>query len=158
MGREIERKFLVSGESWRAEVERSEDYSQGYLAENERCSVRVRTGNNRAWLNIKGATRGVSRLEYEYEIPLEDAAEIFERLSGDRVVEKRRHFVSCSGHEWEIDEFKGRNAPLIVAELELASEDEAFTRPSWLGEEVTEDERYYNLYLAKTPFSTWKIR
>jgi adenylate cyclase len=156
MGREIERKFLVSDESWRAGISRSEDYVQGYLAGNERCSIRVRICGDRAWFNIKSATPGASRLEFEYPIPREDAADLLAHLSCDCAVEKRRHFVPCSGHEWEVDEFKGANAPLVIAEIELASEAQPFERPSWLGQEVTADKRYYNFSLARTPYATWK--
>ena len=155
MGREIERKFLVVGESWRAIVQRSEEYLQGYLANNHRCSIRVRVGGDRAWLNIKSATLGAERAEYEYAIPAEDGREMLCTLACDGLIEKTRHFVPYAGQLWEVDEFAGANAPLVVAEIELTSIDEPFERPPWAGTEVTDDGRYYNVCLARIPYSRW---
>lgn len=153
---EIERKFLVTGDAWRAAVSRSEAMVQGYLAgpPGARCSVRVRIVGEAAYLNIKSATVGVVRDEYEYAIPLADAQRMLVTLAGD-VVAKRRHHVEVDGHVFEIDEFEGANAGLIVAELELAAEDAAFPRPAWLGREVSTLVRYYNLNLAVHPYAHW---
>jgi adenylate cyclase len=152
---EIERKFLVEGESWRAGAGRREFYRQGYLAGSESCSVRVRVGGERAWIGVKGRVRGATRLEYEYEIPLDEANEMLDRLCVQGRIEKYRHWVPHAGHEWEVDEFLGENSGLVVAELELDDEREAFVRPPWVGLEITEDVRYYNSSLARTPWRAW---
>ncbi|HEY6984852.1 MAG TPA: CYTH domain-containing protein [Rhodanobacteraceae bacterium] len=153
---EIERKFLVVGDAWRREILRSRRMAQGYLAgpPSSRCSVRVRTAGEEAWLNIKSATTGVERDEYEYAIPLEDAERLLATLAGERV-EKIRHEVELDGHLFEIDEFLGENAGLVVAEIELAHVDETFPHPAWLGHEVSDLARYYNLNLATHPYSRW---
>lgn len=156
MGIEIERKFLVVGDAWRDAVSRSEAMVQGYLAgpPGARCSVRVRIAGERAWLNIKSATPGVKRDEYEYEIPLADARRQLDTLAAD-VIEKRRHYVEVDGHCFEVDEFGGDNAGLVVAELELDSVDAAYPCPPWLGSEVSHLVRYYNVNLAAYPYSRW---
>ncbi|HEY0230625.1 MAG TPA: CYTH domain-containing protein [Dokdonella sp.] len=156
MGIEIERKFLVVGGAWRSQVSRSEAMVQGYLAgpPAARCSVRVRVAGEQAFLNIKSATPGIARDEYEYAIPLPDAERMLATLAGD-VVEKRRHYVDVDGHLFEVDEFAGDNAGLIVAELELDHVDARFPRPAWLGREVSALVRYYNLRLATHPYSRW---
>lgn len=156
MAIEIERKFLLANENWRAAVTQSTPMRQGYLNREQRCSVRVRTGGEKAWLNIKSATIGAERLEFEYEIPLEDANTLLNHLSHHPLIEKIRHYVPHQGHLWEIDEFMGDNAGLIVAEIELAHADETFTHPAWLGQEVTLDVRYYNTSLSLHPYNTWK--
>lgn len=152
---EIERKFLVAGDAWRNGVRRHEHFRQGYLAGSESCSVRVRVGGECAWLGIKGRVCGASRPEYEYEIPLHDANEILDTLCVRGRIEKRRYWVPFAGHEWEVDEFLGSNAGLVVAELELDDEAEKFVRPPWLGHEVTQDGRYYNSSLAELPWCEW---
>ena len=153
---EIERKFLVVGDAWRREVSHSQRMAQGYLAgpPSSRCSVRVRVAGEKAWLNIKSATPGVERDEYEYPIPLGHAERLLATLAGD-LVEKIRHAVERDGHVYEIDEFLGANAGLVVAEIELAHADEAFARPAWLGSEVSDLARYYNVNLATHPYSLW---
>lgn len=153
---EIERKFLVIGDDWRRGVSRSQHMAQGYLAgpPDSRCSVRVRIAGDEAHLNIKSATLGVERDEYEYGIPLADAQRLLATLAGERI-EKIRHHVETGGHLFEIDEFLGENAGLVVAEIELAHADEAFPRPAWLGREVSHLARYYNLNLAVRPYSRW---
>ena len=153
---EIERKFLVIGDAWRREVSRSERMAQGYLAgpPASKCSVRVRIAGDVAHLNIKSATLGVERDEYEYEIPLADAERLLATLAGNRV-EKIRHFVEIGEHVFEVDEFTGDNTGLVVAEVELDRADEAFPRPEWLGREVSDVARYYNLNLAAHPYSRW---
>lgn len=155
MATEIERKFLVADDSWRDQVTHSQVFKQGYLASNEKSSVRVRIAGAHAWLNLKGATLGQSRLEFEYEIPVEDAEQILENLCDRPYIEKTRYYVEHAGHTWEIDEFAGDNAGLIMAEVELNSENERISLPTWIGKEVTEDPRYYNACLVKQPFNTW---
>lgn len=152
---EIERKFLVDGDAWRNGVLRHELFRQGYLAGSESCSVRVRVGGERAWVGIKGRILGASRPEYEYEIPVHEANEMLDTMCVHRCVEKRRYWVPHAGHEWEVDEFLGSNAGLVVAELELDDEAEAFAKPSWLGQEVTQDARYYSANLAQHPWCEW---
>jgi adenylate cyclase len=153
LGIEIERKFLLAGDGWRASVERSLRMVQGYLG-GDRCSVRVRIEGAEARLNIKSRTLGAVRTEYEYPLPLADAEDMLARFCPERV-EKTRHYVSHGGKLWEIDEFSGGNAGLVVAELELAAVDEPYERPAWLGREVTDDPRYYNTALATMPWSVW---
>lgn len=159
MATEIERKFLVIDDAWRAQVARSQRMSQGYLIDaaritDARCSVRVRVAGEAAWLNIKSAELGVRRQEYEYSIPREDA-QCMLRDFCNGVVEKTRHYVEFDGHTFEVDEFHGDNAGLIVAELELDAVDQTFARPSWLGGEVSAATRYYNLNLVHHPYSRW---
>lgn len=154
---EIERKFLLCSDDWRGQVRHSEYLAQGYLG-GTRSSVRVRIGGERAWLNIKSQTLGTTRLEFEYEIPRTDAEVMLRELADGPVVSKTRHYVDIGAHVFEIDEFDGDNAGLIVAEVELADADEAFEMPAWLGAEVTDDRRYYNVNLAKQPFRQWGVR
>jgi adenylate cyclase len=152
MGREIERKFLVTDDTWRAEVRSSRRLRQGYLAIDGKTNVRVRTDADRAWLTVKGAGEGISRAEFEYEIPVADAEGLL-GLCRHRIIDKTRHLVPAGQHTWEIDEFAGANAGLIVAEIELREESDAFARPAWLGEEVTTDPRYLNASLAVSPWT-----
>lgn len=161
MGVEIERKFLLAGDGWRAAVERTQAMAQGYLNDldvlaggGQKASIRVRIEGEAAFLNIKSAQAGPSRLEFDYPVPVEDARQLLELCVGG-VVRKRRHYVRHGGHLWEIDEFEGDNAGLVVAEIELDAVDEAFERPDWLGAEVTELKRYYNLALAERPWTRW---
>ena len=157
MATEIERKFLLAGDGWRASVARSERYVQGYLTRADRstaCSVRVRIGGDAAWINIKSAIAGVERHEFEYAIPPADAQAMLDEFCA-RVIDKVRHHVVHCGRLFEIDEFFGDNAGLIVAELELESADAAFERPAWLGREVSDQARYYNLHLLEHPYSAW---
>jgi adenylate cyclase len=156
MATEIERKFLVLGDAWRGDVSRSEPMQQGYLAgpPAARCSVRARVSGDAAFLNIKSAMPGVVRDEYEYAIPLDDARRMLETLAG-RVVVKVRHHVDVDGHLFEVDEFGGDNAGLVVAEIELPEVDATFPRPAWLGREVSHLVRYYNLNLATHPYARW---
>jgi len=155
MAIEIERKFLLADERWRADVVRSVPMHQGYLGSDPQCSVRVRLAGNAAWLNIKSATLGIERLEFEYAIPPADAETMLQRLCSARSLSKTRHHVPHGGHTWEIDEFDGLNRGLVVAELELAHVDEAFARPAWLGQEVSDDPRYYNVCLIDNPYTCW---
>ena len=156
MATEIERKFLVTDDSWRTAVAKQSFYRQGYLASSDGASVRVRVADGKAYLNIKSMTLGISRHEFEYMIPLADAEEMLDELCLGPKIEKTRYFVEHLGHAWEVDVFEGDNAGLIVAEIELDSEDEAFEKPSWAGDEVSEEERYYNVCLVKHPYKDWK--
>ncbi len=156
MALEIEHKFLLANDSWRENVSHSVIYKQGYLSSQATSSIRVRISDKQAWLNIKSATIGTQRSEYEYEIPLSDAHEILDGLCLKPVIEKTRHFVTHENHLWEIDEFDGENVGLIVAEIELDALDEIFAKPDWIGAEVTQDVRYYNNNLAKNPYSAWR--
>ncbi len=156
MAIEVEHKFLLANDDWRKQVTRSVEYRQGYLTSEPTSSIRVRISDNHAWLNIKSATIGTQRHEFEYEIPLNDGNEIIDCLCRKPLIEKTRHFIDLGKHLWEIDEFKGANEGLIVAEIELGSAGEVFDKPSWLGAEVTHDLRYYNNNLAATPFTEWR--
>jgi adenylate cyclase len=152
MAVEIERKFLVSGNGWR-----SSDavlIRQGYLNRDKARTVRVRTAGDRACLTVKGVSVGASRAEFEYEIPMADALELL-RLCDGPIIEKKRHIVVHDGMRWEIDEFFGDNAGLVVAEIELENADQDVALPEWIGKEVTEDPRYFNSSLAVTPYKTW---
>ena len=152
MGLEIERKFLVVGDSWRAAP--AVPYAQGYLNRDKQRTVRVRIVRDRAWLTVKGANSGATRAEFEYAIPVDDARQLLALCDGP-LVRKLRRVVVHAGMAWEIDEFEGDNAGLVVAEIELPSEDAPFEPPPWLGAEVTHDPRYFNSSLATAPFSTW---
>ena len=155
MGQEIERKFLLDSDDWRAEVTGSVQLVQGYVSRGDKSAVRVRIKGERGELNIKHTLDGIHRLEYEYEIPLADARELLDKVALRPLIDKVRHHVDHGDHLWEIDEFFGDNAGLIVAEIELGSADEAFDRPAWLGTEVSDDPRYYNSNLSKLPFTQW---
>lgn len=156
MGIEIERKFLLRDAGWRASVRGSEDIVQGYLANTDRGSIRVRLAGGQAALNLKSMTLGVTRSEFDYAIPVPEARVILDTLCMRPLIEKTRHHVEFDGHLWEIDEFHGANAGLVVAELELGHAQESFTHPPWLGEEVSDDPRYYNLCLVEHPYRDWK--
>ena len=152
---EIERKFLLASETWREEVIRSSRIKQGYLGKIDKASVRIRIQGEKANINVKSATLSMRRMEYEYEIPLSEAEEMLEQLCEQPQVDKTRYIVERGQHIWEIDEFYGENSGLMVAEVELGSEDEKIEKPEWLGEEVTEDPRYYNVNLIKHPYCKW---
>ncbi len=158
MATEIEHKFLLRDDCWRLQVEWSARLRQGYLTSDARCSVRVRVAENQGFLNIKSGTLGIQRSEYEYPIPLAEAEEILDALCEKPLLEKTRHYLRFGQHLWEIDEFAGENAGLIVAEVELSRVDEPFARPDWLGEDVSHDIRYYNSQLARHPYQTWPDR
>jgi adenylate cyclase len=161
MGIEIERKFLVIGDAWRAEAARRQRMAQGYIndaasvdAGTQKASVRVRIAGENAALNLKSREVGASRQEFEYAIPLADAEALLALCVGG-AIDKTRHYVERGAHVWEVDEFHGDNAGLVVAEIELGAVDEAFEKPSWLGMEVTELTRYYNLALSARPYAQW---
>lgn len=159
---EIERKFLVSGDGWRAAAHAVLPMAQGYINDQaamdsgaQKASVRVRIQGEQAFLNLKSRELGHTRQEFEYPLPLDEARALLALCVGG-LIDKRRHLVQHQGHLWEVDEFLGDNAGLVVAEIELEQADEAFARPDWLGAEVTDDARYYNLALASHPFSGWE--
>jgi len=151
---EIERKFLVVGDSWRGRATATA-IRQGYLCSEKTRSVRVRIAGDRGTLTIKGSATGAARAEYEYEIPLADAEELLDRLCEQPLIEKTRYVVVDAGNVWEIDVFAGDNAGLIVAEVELEDEGQHVDLPAWIGEEITGDPRYLNANLFRHPFSRW---
>ncbi len=151
---EIERKFLLKGEGWR-EFSHPVAYSQGYILADGERTVRIRIAGEEGFITIKGKNNGMSRKEFEYSIPLEDASDLLS-LCVNQIVEKRRSKIEWKGKTWEIDEFVGDNQGLILAEIELSSEEESFSIPPWIGEEVTGDLHYYNSYLSCHPYSQWK--
>jgi adenylate cyclase len=155
MGVEVERKFLVTDDSWRDAVTSETRIVQGYIAQTEVATVRVRVRADTGYLTIKGATTGVARSEFEYEIPVDDALGMLEELAQGPVIDKVRHLVPVGSHVWEVDVFAGANAPLVMAEVELADADEHFALPAWAGAEVSDDMRYFNVNLAREPYSTW---
>lgn len=154
MAIEIERKFLVRDNTWR-QLATGIVYRQGYIASGVSCTVRVRVAGDQGYLTLKGATQGISRAEYEYAIPLKDATELLDTLCQHPLIEKTRYRVPWQDVVWEIDEFSGENQGLIVAEVELTNPQQQLTLPDWIGEEVSDDPRYFNSSLAKHPFSRW---
>lgn len=156
MGIEIERKFLVADDGWRDAADAGQHLRQRYLFTDRRCSVRVRSAGDRAWLNIKGSTVGTTRCEFEYAIPPADAEAILDSLCEPGGIDKTRYRVPVGRHVFEVDVFHGENDGLVVAEVELGSAEESFERPGWLGEEVTDDVRYYNSRLAQRPWREWR--
>lgn len=154
MPQEIERKFLVKGESWRKPA-RGQRYRQGYLSTHPDRAVRVRVGGEQAFLTIKGRTKGATRLEFEYAILLAEANDMLDALCERPLIDKTRYEIEYGGLKWEVDEFHGENHGLVLAEVELEHEDQQIAKPDWLGEEVTHDPRYYNANLIKQPYSTW---
>jgi CYTH domain-containing protein len=155
MAQEIERKFLVKGLTWKS-LAAGTLYRQGYLSVAKERTVRVRIAGGRGFLTVKGVSRGVTRAEFEYEIPVADAAAMLEDLCERPLIDKTRFTVPFSGRTWEIDEFHGENAGLVVAEVELADSDEMPPLPEWVGEEVSLDPRYFNANLVKNPFRAWR--
>jgi adenylate cyclase len=151
---EIERKFLVTGDQWRA-VSTGETICQGYVCADHQQSVRVRVAGSKAFLTLKKAGNGFSRLEFEYDIPLADAQEMLATMCGGRLVEKIRYTLVESDREWVVDVFGGENAGLVVAEVELDSEDQHVELPSWAGREVTNEPCYLNTNLLKRPYTSW---
>ena len=154
MGLEIERKFLVTGTAWKA-LAAGVLIRQGYLSSAAKRTVRVRIAGDRGFLTVKGKSHGLSRAEFEYAIPVEDAAAMLDGLCEKPLVEKTRYRVPFGAHTWEVDEFRGANAGLVVAEVELANADEEPAFPPWVGLEVSRDARYFNANLVKRPFTTW---
>lgn len=154
MGVEIERKFLVKNNLWKASANKGTQFAQAYLTNGGACSVRVRTEGSAANLNIKSATLGIVRQEFEYSIPLDDAEELLS-LFCSSIVSKIRYKINYAGKTWEIDVFAGDNDGLVVAEIELSHPDEKFELPPWAGDEVSSEARYFNTELAKLPFTKW---
>ena len=166
MGIEIERKFLVAGDGWRGAAHKVVPMAQGYLNDLAamdvagdgrgamKASVRVRIAGDAAFLNLKSREPGHTRQEFDYPVPVDDARALLALCIGG-LIDTRRRYVDVQGHLWEVDEFLGDNAGLVVAEIELVSADEAFVRPEWSGREVTDSQRYYNLALATRPYSQW---
>ena len=154
MGVEIERKFLVCGDGWKALAE-GVLLRQGYLSSAPDRTVRVRGEGGAAMLTIKGRSAGATRSEWEYPIPIPDAQALLDALCERPLIEKKRYRIPFEGMVWEVDEFLGENAGLVVAEIELSAEDQAFSKPDWVGEEVTHDPRYFNSSLIRNPYSRW---
>ena len=161
MGIEIERKFLVTSDAWRKEAHEVVPMAQGYINDmaamdngSQKASVRVRIEGAKAWLNLKSRELGHTRQEFNYPLPVGDARTLLGLCVGG-LIDKRRHYVRHEGHLWEVDEFLGENAGLVVAEIELQHADEAFALPAWAGKQVTDALRYYNLALASRPYSRW---
>ena len=162
MGVEIERKFLVTGDAWREAAHEVVPMAQGYINDmgamdrgEQQASVRVRIQGDAAFLNLKSRELGATRQEFDYAIPAADARALLALCVGGKI-DKRRHYVTHEDHLWEIDEFLGDNAGLVVAEIELGSVDERFAAPAWMGVEATHAQRYYNLALASRPYSQWR--
>lgn len=155
MALEIERKFLVKGDSWR-KLASGTPYRQGYLSHRKECTVRVRIAGRRGYLTIKGENNGTARREYEYEIPLFEAREMLDKICQRPLIEKTRYKIQHANLTWEVDEFAGDNAGLILAEVELSDENQKIELPEWIGEEVTGDPKYFNANLARHPYSRWK--
>jgi CYTH domain-containing protein len=154
MGVEIERKFLVVGEAWRAGAS-GQVYRQGYLATDPDRTVRVRVVGNQGYLTVKGRSEGLVRAEFEYPIPSADATEMLDRLCPRPLIEKTRYRLVHAGRVWEVDEFSGENLGLVLAEVELSDPTEPIQLPEWVGDEVSDDPRYYNANLARHPFGRW---
>jgi adenylate cyclase len=155
MAYEIERKFLLNSDAWREQVTQTLEIKQAYFCNTEKASLRVRVSDQNGYLSSKTMTREIRRHEFEYAIPLHDAEFMIENMCMGSPIIKQRHLVKIDRHLWEIDEFEGDNQGLIVAEIELAYEDEPYTRPEWLGQEVSADGRYMNMSLVLNPFKLW---
>ena len=153
MGIEIERKYLVKRDSWKNHTEDGLSCKQGYLYADVEKTIRVRIMGEKAYLTVKGKSAGISRSEFEYEIPVSDASDLMNLC--DNIIEKTRYLIQHKGMIWELDIFEGSNNGLMIAEIELESEDQHFEFPNWVGKEVSDDSRYYNACLARNPFSTW---
>jgi adenylate cyclase len=154
MGKEIERKFLVKGDAWKAGA-KGIVYRQGYLSSVKERVVRVRTIEDKGFLTVKGLTKGVSRSEFEYEISVEDANIMLDDICEKPLIEKTRYKIPVGGLVFEVDEFFGQNAGLVVAEVELQDETQKIDLPDWAGEEVSGDPRYFNSNLIRHPFTKW---
>ncbi|MBF0187346.1 MAG: CYTH domain-containing protein [Magnetococcales bacterium] len=156
MAKEIERKFLVKGDSWRGQG-KSRLIRQGFFLTDDDRSVRVRILGEQAFLTLKASMSGFSRFEFEYEIPMHDAQELLDKLCGRPLVEKTRNWVEYGGRSWVVDEFHGENEGLFLAEVELDDESDTVERPEWCGKEVSDNPRFYNAYISRHPFMTWNL-
>lgn len=155
MSAEIERKFRVVGDAWRT-LGTGTPFRQGFLSTIKERVVRVRRAGEKGSITVKGVTRGITRLEFDYEIPAADADRMLDDLCHQPIIEKTRYRIDHGGLTWEVDEFAGENAGLIVAEVELTSEEQAFDKPGWVGEEVSGDPRYFNSNLVSHPYNRWQ--
>lgn len=155
MAYEIERKFLLRSDAWRTQITQTLQIKQAYFCNTENASMRVRVSDQSAFLSAKTMTMEIRRHEFEYKIPLHDAEFMIEYMCSGSAVIKQRHLVMIEQHTWEIDEFQGDNEGLIVAEIELQNESEAFSKPDWLGKEVSNDLRYMNMSLVNNPYKNW---
>ena len=155
MSKEIERKFLVKNLDWKSQA-KGTLYRQGYLNSEKERTVRVRTIDEKSFITVKGITTGVTRMEFEYEIPFADATQMLDKLVEKPIIEKYRYKLAQDGLVWEIDEFLGDNEGLVVAEVELADAQQVLVRPDWLGEEVSSDPRYFNNNLVANPYKNWR--
>lgn len=155
MADEIERKFLVRNSNWRSSIAETLRIKQGYIAVNERCAIRIRIANTEATLSVKSAGLDIARKEYEYPIPIADAAEMLEQFCPGKYIEKTRYRVNHETGIWEVDVFEGPNKGLVVAEIELESTQQSVSLPDWLGMEVSGDAKYLNNNLVTRPFQTW---
>jgi len=154
VAKEVERKFLVQGNSWR-NLAKGQSYRQGYLSTVKERTVRIRVAGDKGYITIKGISLGATRSEFEYSIPLADANEMLDQLCERPLIEKTRYRIPVGDVIWEVDEFTGDNHGLITAEIELKDEGQEFARPDWLGPEVTDDPRYFNSNLVAHPFKNW---
>lgn len=154
MGQEIERKFLVAGGGWRPDTP-GVVYRQGYMPTQAPLTVRVRLAGDDAYLTLKGPATGITRAEFEYAIPWADGEDLIQKFCAQPLIEKTRYRIPVGDHIWEVDEFVGENAGLVLAEIELSHEAEPFVAPPWLGQEVSHDPRYRNSYLASQPYKNW---
>jgi CYTH domain-containing protein len=154
MGTEIERKFLVKDDTFK-QLAKGTKYRQGYLSSTKERVVRVRTIDDKGYMTVKGITTGATRVEYEYEIPVQDADAMLDELCEKPIIEKNRYKIQNKNLVWEIDEFFGENQGLIVAEVELESEDQPYEKPGWIGAEVTGDPKYFNSNLIQNPYKNW---
>ena len=155
MAVEIERKYLVKSMDWKVMANAGTRFMQGYMANTEKVAIRVRVAGEQAWLTLKSASAGISRLEFEYSLPVADAMQMLNEFCLGQVIQKTRYRLPLDGHVWEIDVFHGANEGLVLAEIELENEQESFTLPDWIGTEVSGDKRYYNSYLSQTPYRNW---
>ncbi|MBE9129687.1 CYTH domain-containing protein [Coleofasciculus sp. LEGE 07081] len=158
MATEIERKFLVKGEQWRDFATEGKVYRQGYIPTENNTTVRVRLVGEQGYLTLKGPRIGVSRSEYEYSIPAQDAREMLDNFCQRPLIEKTRYKIALRGLLWEVDEFVGENEGLILAEVELTDENQAIELPDWIGQDVSDESRYYNANLVQYPYNKWSNR
>jgi len=154
MAIEIERKFLVKRIP-EDKIKYSHNIKQGYVVSDKQKVIRIRKKTNDFFITIKGNKTGISRFEFEYKIPENDANQLFENFCNEGIIEKTRHYIEHKGHTWELDVFHGENEGLIVAEIELKSEEETFSLPEWVDQEVTDQDKYYNMNLIAKPFKNW---
>jgi len=155
MAYEIERKFLVTSDDWREQVEKTLQIKQAYFCNTEKASLRIRVSDQDGYISSKSMTMDIRRHEFEYKIPLQDAEFMLEYMCIGSPVIKKRHLIKVGQHVWEVDEFLADNAGLVVAEVELGHEDEPYDKPDWVGLEVSNDPKYINLYLSSKPFNSW---